>query len=116
MSGIQNIFGINPKASQIKNSDRVRNEETQKDSPSKKVTKSKKDVRDQAQISSEGRGLLHLEKEAKEYVSAVKEAQTLSDAEIEQLRAKIGKNYTKDPTIIDAIVEKLLQLPNFFER
>ncbi len=60
-------------------------------------------------ISPEARRLLDLKNEASQYVDKVKNAETLSMDEINQIKERITSQYYFDSQVIDQIVEKMLR-------
>lgn len=71
---------------------------------------------DQAQISPAAKELLNLKTETKKYIQTIQSAQTTSEKEISELKTKIQDETYFSPEIIDAIVEKLINMPNFFDK
>ncbi len=97
------------------------NHKTEKAKPSvhnKGGTASKvgKSSRDQVNISSEGRELLSLKSEAAKYLKDVQDSEVLSVEEVDAIKEKIASKYYFDPEVINTIVDKMINLPNFFNR
>jgi len=116
MAGIHDILGIPPEARRVNKNDDVKQHRIAKNAQSAKTsTDGSKHVRDQAQISSEARQLLTLKQEARQYLDEVKSASTLSEHDIQQIKQKMESKYFLDSDVIDKIVEKLINLPNFLE-
>ena len=68
---------------------------------------------DKALISSAAQRLLNIKSEAVQFTDEVKDAKTISDAEIDAIKERIASDFYFDPEVIDKIVDKLVALPNF---
>ncbi len=116
MAGIHDILGIPPEAQRVNKNDDIRQQRIAKNTQSSKTSKDDhKNVQDQAQISSEARELLALKQEVKQYLDEVNSASTLSENDIQQIKQKIETKYFLDDDVINKIVDKLANLPNFLE-
>ncbi len=60
-------------------------------------------------ISPEAKHLLELKNEASKYLDKVKDAETLSPEQIDQIKERISSQYYFDSQVIDQIVEKMLR-------
>ena len=60
-------------------------------------------------ISPEAKHLLELKNEAIQYLYKVKDAETLSPEQIDQIKERISSQYYFDSQVIDQIVEKMLR-------
>ncbi len=60
-------------------------------------------------ISDKARQLLSLKNEANGYVKAVKESETLSSKEIEEIQQRISSQDYFDSEVIDKVVDRLLR-------
>lgn len=84
-----------------------------KDVGDSKVNNSSKD---QVNISDAGRELLSLKSEAAKYLQDVKDTEVLSVEQVDSIKEKIASKYYFDPEVINKIVDKMISLPNFFNR
>jgi len=116
MGAINNIFGMTPgmnKADKSKQAGGTGNDSADKVKARKAGEVSKASGYDKAQISSAAQKLLNLKAEAVQFTAEVKDAKTISNAEIDAIKEKIASNFYFDPEVIDKIVDKLVALPNF---
>ncbi len=74
-------------------------------------------VKDKLDISPAGRALLSRKAEAarEENLEKVRQAGTLDDARLEQIRGRIENNFYDNPDVIEKILDKLMELPSFQE-
>ena len=114
MAGIIDIFKIASSANQANRSEEIQkaNEKTVNSQP-EKTSPAAAEGTDKAQISDAARELLSLKLESPKYVDDIKNSATISETEVDQLKNKVENNFYKDPEVIDKIVDKLLDLPNF---
>lgn len=75
----------------------------------KSVKTDKSDAVVKTEISPEAKHLLELKNEASQYLDQVKEAETLSPEQIDQIKERISSQYYFDSQVIDQIVEKMLR-------
>ena len=54
-----------------------------------------------------------IKSEAVQFTDEVKDAKTISEAEIDAIKERIASDFYFDPEVIDKIVDKLVALPNF---
>ena len=116
MGAINNIFGLPPgmnKTDKSKNVGGAGNESANKAKARKAGDVSDASGYDKAQISSAAQKLLTIKSEAVQFTAEVKEAKTISNAEIDAIKEKIASDFYFDPEVIDKIVDKLVVLPNF---
>ena len=114
MASINNVLGIPPELNKSSSSKEARKAgsgigKEAKASEMRQTSTSS----DKAEISSVGRELLTLKMQAANYSSEVKQAQTISQTEIEAIKERIASNYYFDPEVIDKVVDKLVELPNY---
>ena len=110
MSSIKNVSNIPSEINKLNKNKSVK--ESKQNADGKKTGNVGKDVsRDQAQISSAGRELLALRQEAEKYLNDIKQAETLSAEEVDQIKDRLESKYYLKPEVIDSIVDKLTQLP-----
>lgn len=113
MSSIKDIGGLNPDVQKM-----LKNERSTKASSNSKTAKSDEkvnsaEIKDSATISDQAKELLATESETERFVSSIKNAETTSRNEIVELKTAVNSGKYSDPKVIDKIVEKLLDLPNF---
>jgi len=101
------------KANDSQKLDKSKHSAAGKDGSGKSVGKASKD---QVSISNAGRELLSLKSEAAKYLKDVKDSEILSVAEVDSIKEKIASKYYFDPEVINTIVDKMINLPNFFRR
>ena len=116
MDGVNNISNIAPDPNQVNKQNEAK--KSANDEKEHRISSGKTVSRggDQAQISQAARELLHLKTETKKYVETIKSAQTTSEKELNELKAKIQDETYFSPEVIEAIVEKLINMPNFFDK
>jgi len=86
-------------------------------SPNKNASGSKVGgSKDQVNISDAGRELLSLKSEAAKYLKDVKDSEVLTVEEVDSIKEKIASKYYFDTEVINTIVDKMINLPNFFNR
>lgn len=68
---------------------------------------------DKAEISSTARELLNLKIAGQKYLPEIRDAKPYSRQEIEEIRRKVAEDYYDNPEVIEDIVERLVELPNF---
>lgn len=115
MAGITDFFKVSSASVKIQ-----KNENLKKPSDTRDESKTEKSVSssvrtDQADISQKARGLLNLRMDAKKYLEDVDQSEILSENEINQLKQKIESKYFVNDAVIDQIVDKIIDLPNFTE-
>ncbi len=113
MAGINEYLSIQASNTKINRNDELKKPMPKKNDPSSGKLIKITDRQDQARISDTARNLLSLRMDAKKYLDDVKQGETLSENEIEQLKQKIENKYFVSDTVIDKIVDKLVDLPNF---
>lgn len=115
MSGITDFFKVSSASVKIqKNEDLKKPSETRAESKTEKSVSSNSRA-DQAEISQKAWGLLNLRMDARKYLDAVDNSETLSAHEVAQLKQKMESRYFINDAVVDQIVDKLLDLPNFTE-
>lgn len=114
MGSINNVLGMPPELNKSGNSRTVRKTGSRdgKDAKAAGIKKTSASA-DKAEISSVGRELLTLKMQAASYKEEVKQADTISQGEIDAIKEKIASNYYFDPEVIDKVVDKLIALPNY---
>lgn len=114
MGTINNILGMSPEVNKSGRSSEPKKVQTAKEGKAGgKKASQVSDSSVKADISQIGREFLTLKMEASRYLDEVKESSTLTQKEIEDIKDKIATNYYFEPEVIDQIVDKLLQMPNF---
>jgi len=116
MGAINNIFGMPPgmnKADKSKQAGGAGNDSASKVKARKAGETADTSGYDKAQISSAAQKLLTIKSEAVQFTAEVKDAKTISHAEIDAIKEKIASDFYFDPEVIDKIVDKLVVLPNF---
>ena len=113
MADINNFFSIPASTNKINH-----NEDLKKTTNTKNERKADNIVnvserKDHAQISDAARSMLSLRIDAQKYVDDIEQSKTISDNEVKDLKQKISTKYFINDAIIDQIVDKLLDLPNF---
>lgn len=103
MSLINDILGLSG-ANRANNSDGVR-----KGNNAKNIKEDKKHQVVKTEISSEARHLLELRSEANQYVDKVKQAETITPEEIDQIKERISSQYYFDSYVVDQIVERMIR-------
>ena len=113
MSGIGDFIKVAASAVKINKTEQPRkNEAGQQEKSAGSITK-KNRGRDEIQISDSARELLTLRQDAQDYVDEIKQTNALTENDITQLRQKIDNKYFLSDEVIDKIVDKLVELPNF---
>ncbi len=113
MAGINDFLSIQASNSKINRNEELKKPTLKKNDPSGDKVANAVDRKDQAQISDTARNLLSLRMDAKKYLEDVKQGESLSENEIDQLKQKIENKYFVSDVVIDKIVDKLVDLPNF---
>ncbi len=116
MGAINNIFGMPPgmnKAEKSKQVGGAGNDSANKGKARKAGDVSDASGFDKAMISMAAQKLLTIKSEAVQFTAQVKDAKTISEAEIHAIKEKIATDFYFDPEVIDKIVDKLVALPNF---
>lgn len=113
MATVNDIYGIGPSTQRSGKNEPTKKLNLEKDSGQPGAVSKKNATRDTAQISSEARELLNLKMDAAKYLDEVRQAVTLNDHEINQIKSKIQQKYYMDREIIDKIVDELAALPNY---
>jgi len=116
MAGISEIVNVSPEQNRVNKQDDVKKVRSGNSQRKTNKTASAAAQNDQAQISPAAKQLLSLRTEAKKYVEQVKSAHTLSELEINDLKQKIQAKYYLSADVVDSIVEKLINLPNYFDQ
>jgi len=115
MAGITDYFKVSAASLKIqKNDDLKKPSDTRAESKTEK-TVSGNSRTDQAEISQKARGLLNLRMDAKKYLDTIDQSETLSENEVNQLKQHIESKYFVNDAVIDQIVDKIVDLPNFSE-
>jgi anti-sigma28 factor (negative regulator of flagellin synthesis) len=116
MGTIKDIIHLSPDINRLNKNQEPKKIKQDKVDAKEQSSESKEPSRDKAQISSAARELLNLKMEAADYLDKVKNAETISEGEVEQIKSKIANKYFTDPEVIDAIVDKLLSMSNFLNK
>ncbi len=114
MAGINDFLPIQASNGKINRNEELKKTTAKKyDQATGKIAKTEVSRKDQAQISESARNLLSLRRDAKRYLDEVKQGESLSENDIERLKQKIENKYFVTDDVIDKIVDKLTDLPNF---
>ena len=113
MAGINDFLSVQASNTKINRNEELKKPALKKNDLSGDKTAKTVDRQDQARISDTARNLLSLRIDAKKYLDEVKEGESLSENEINQLKQKIENKYFVSDDVIDKIVDKLADLPNF---
>jgi len=116
MGSIKDIVHLSPDVNRLNKNQETKKVKSDKVETRSSSAESKEVSTDKAQISSAARELLNLKMEAADYLDKVRNAETISDEEVEQIKSKMANKYFADPEVIDAIVDKLLSLPNYLNK
>ncbi|RMH64477.1 MAG: hypothetical protein D6677_04655 [Calditrichaeota bacterium] len=111
MGPIRNLFSTSP---DLKRTDPAKkagksNEQYKKNEAVSSVSTGQPHSRDQVEISSEGRELLSLKAEARKYLDDVKTSKTLTPQELDKIKEKIASRRYFDDSVIEKVVDKLVQ-------
>ena len=116
MAGINDFLSVQAPNNKINRNDKLKNTTVKNyEKTSEKAAKTDAGNKDQAQISDTARNLLNLRMDAKKYLDEVKQGEPLSENDIEQLKQKIENKYFISEDVIDKIVDKLTNLPNYLK-
>ena len=117
MTGIKNVISAAPDQNKINKQNEVKKADNlQKTTKSGTASSSSSVQNDQVNISSAAQELLTKKTEAAKFVEDVKSAKTLPEKELLEIKLKIqDKNYFSEE-MIDAIADKLMNLPNYFNK
>jgi len=113
MAGIQDFLSVRASGSKINRSEEFKKTTVKKNDQVSNKTANTQERKDQARISDTARNMLNLRIDAKKYLDNIKQNKTLSESEIDKLKQKIDDNYFIDEEVVDKIVDKLIDLPNF---
>ena len=113
MSGINELLNISASGQKINRNEDLKKVSEHKSEQKSEKTSSQSKRADQAQISTAARGMLSMRMDAKKYIDEVEQSQTLSENEVNQLKQKIENKYFISEDVVDKIVDKLVNLPNF---
>lgn len=114
MAGINDFLPIQASHNKISRNDELKKTTVKKKEPqADKSSPVAGNHLDQARISDTARNLLSLRMDARKYLDETKQGETLSENEIAQLKQKIENKYFVSDDVIDKIVDKLADLPNF---
>ncbi|MCB0281014.1 MAG: hypothetical protein H6627_11650 [Calditrichae bacterium] len=115
MGPIKQLFSTSPdlkKTDTNKKLNKSNESASNKDQNSASVKSTQKD---QVQISSKGRELLTLKIEAESYLKDIKESETVSPQELDAIKEKIASKYYFEKEVIDDLVDRLMNLPNYMD-
>ncbi len=114
MDSIKNLYNISPESSRVNKNNQVNKlrEEESKTSEKGKTSPKNPSV-DSAEISSAGREMLNLRVEANKFMQDVRNSETLDTESLEAIKLKIENKYYLSEEVVDQIVNKLLDLPNY---
>jgi len=113
MAGINNFLNIPASANKINRNEDLKKTANNKNEQKADNTANVSERKDQAQISNAARSMLSLRIDAQKYVDEIEQSKTLSDNDVKDLKQKINNKYFVDADVIDKIVDKLIDLPNF---
>ncbi len=118
MASIKNILNIAAQTAKLN-----KNSSADKPAPSEKADKSdnsgnKVSAKDSARISETARELAAVKTEAEHYVQTVKESDESEpqNERIQAVRENIENDHYSRPEVVDRIVDKLLNLPNYLKQ
>ncbi len=106
MGLIENILGLPGDVNRPDKSGGVNRKNVAKSAPKSDSSKGKVVKTD---ISQEAWQLYNLKSQAAQFVDKVKQAETLSTREIEEIQQRISSQYYFDSEVIDKVVDKLLR-------
>ncbi len=115
MTDIKNIHNLADQSKNIEKTEAARKKSV-KHKKTAETTETGKIHKDDVKISAAAKELLTLRAEAKKYVEQVKNTRTLTDQEVVELKQKIESKYYFKKDVIDKIVGKLLDLPNYIDK
>jgi len=116
MAGISHISNIAPDPNQVNKQSDIKKTTLEHKLKKTAGQTSLSRESDQAEISQAAKELLNLKTEARKYVEQVKASKTASEQELDELKRKLQDNSYFSPEIIDAIVDKLINMPDFFDK
>ena len=117
MTGIKNVISAAPDLNKVnKQNDVKKADNTQKGMKPGAAASSSSVQNDQVNISSAAQELLTKKTEASKFVEDVKSAKTLEEKEIQELKQKIRDKGYLSEEIINSIADKLINLPNYFNK
>lgn len=113
MAGINELSNISQQVKSYEKSEALKKTAGKKAS-SKVVPKETNDSsKDKTQISRAARELLALKQEAQKYIDQVKSAETISADQVKELKERIASRHYLDEKVIDKIIDRLINLPDF---
>jgi len=117
MTGIKNVISAAPDLNKINKQNDVKKADTAQKGKQPRTAAAASSVQnDQVKISSVAQELLIKKTEASKYVEDVMSSKTLQEKELLEIKQKIqDKSYLSEKQI-DAIADKLINLPNYFDK
>jgi len=115
MASIEDIVKISPELNKLNKSDNLKRLSQKNSANSEKTESVTVNRHDSAQISSAAIERLNSQTEAIQFSEVVKKAETLDPQELEKIRERIESRYYLDTKVIDKIVDKLAELPNYLQ-
>jgi len=114
MDSIKNLYNISPESNRINKNNQVnRLREEEAKASEKGKNQAKTSSADLAEISSAGREMLNLRVEANKFIEDVRNAEILDAENFASIKQKIENKYYLSEEVVDQIVNKLLDLPNY---
>ena len=113
MAGINNFINIPASTNKINRNEDLKKTANNKNEQKANNTTNVNERKDQAQISDAARSMLSLRIDAQKYVEDIEQSKTISDNEVKDLKQKINTKYFINDAVINQIVDKLIDLPNF---
>jgi len=116
MTGIKNVISAAPDLNKVNKQNDVKKADTAQKGKQPSTAAASSVQNDQVKISSAAQELLIKKTEASNYVEDVKSSKTLQEKELLEIKQKIqDKSYLSEKQI-DAIADKLINLPNYFDK
>jgi len=111
---IKNINGSSPEQNRIEKNTEVKKTRTsEKKSANDSAPLRPDQFGDRADISLSARELFALRSEAAQYLEEVRNSESVSKEQLEEIAEKILTGYYYKEEVLDAIVDKLMKLPYF---
>lgn len=114
MNPINNIPGLPQELKRFEKEDELRRVDTKKESGKGKISDSKSSNGvDKVKISTAGKKLLQQKMEISRYLNEIKNLETKSQKEIQNVQQKIANDYYSKTEVINKIAESIIKLPTF---
>ena len=115
MGPIRQLFSTSTEMKKTDSNKKIAKSSSESNTNNTENISAKGKTQDTVQISDKGRELLTLKTEAENYLKDIKESEVISPQELDAIKEKIASKYYFEKDVIDDVVDRLVNLPNYLD-